>query len=111
MTIPNAVRAGALMADAVIDIAADTTDHDVATVRVGVLEFLRVHAARIEAAPDEAELVQAYRDWLDVAVELYSTGEYSLVRDYLRRGALLRAELDLVTVVQVPDDGVPAAVA
>jgi hypothetical protein len=70
-------------------------DLDAAVLRVGVLEFLRVHASRVQANGGDAKLVDAYRSWLDSAVEVYATGKEDLVPEYMRRAGLLTAELEL----------------
>jgi hypothetical protein len=103
MSTEQMVKIGALTANAAIDLAADTEDGKVAGMRLGLLEFLRLHAAEIPDTPQSHDLLAAYRDWLQTAVDLYSTGDLSLIRDYMRRGALLRAELSLA------EDEVPAA--
>jgi hypothetical protein len=95
MSVHDMVKIGALAANAVIDLAADTEDGEVAGLRLGLLEFLRLHAANIKETDEVPELLGAYRDWLRTAVDLYSTGDLSLLREYMRRGALLRAELEL----------------
>lgn len=96
MSVAEMVRIGSATAQTVIDAAARSESVDVATLRAGVLEFLRAHAAQVSATDEEPELLIAYRDWLEIAVTLYSTGDETKVREYMHRGAVLGAELDLV---------------
>src|SRR5262249_45162301 len=70
-------------------------DPDAALMRIGVLVYLSTHASRVEAQGDDAKLVEAYRAWLEIAVEGYSKGEGDLVPEYMRRAGLLTAELEL----------------
>ncbi len=103
------IKVGAWTAQAVIEAASEQVGNtDAAALRVGVLEFLRVYAD--QAAPDESDLplLTAYRDWLDTAVALYSSGDESKVREYARRGALVSAELELVSARAGQSDGEPS---
>ena len=110
MSIVRLVEVGAASAQAAVETAAASGgDPDAAVMRVGVLEFLRVHASRVEAEAEDAKLVDAYRSWLEIAVEIYSTGDEALVPEYTRRGALLSAELELAAaraggMLSVPAD-------
>jgi hypothetical protein len=89
------VELGAAVAQTAIETAAATPgDDDAALLRLGVLEFLRAYAESIHTESDEEPLVRAYQDWLKTAVELYSTGDESLVPKYMRRGEALRSELE-----------------
>jgi hypothetical protein len=94
LSINKMIDVGAAAAQAAI--AATTVDPDAAALRVGVLEFLRVYAAEVPPAPEYADLLAAYREWLDTAVALYSTGDETKVREFMRRRAVLGAEMDLV---------------
>lgn len=93
MSTDRMIDVGVAAAQAAI--GATGTDPDAAALRVGVLEFLRVYAADVEPAPEHANLLAAYRDWLATAVTLYSTGDEAKVREYMHRGAILSAELEL----------------
>ncbi len=96
MTILRLIEVSAASARAAIDTAsANPSDGDAAVMRVGILEYVRLHASRIEAKGDDAELLKAYRAWLDTAVDVFSTGQEELIPDYLRSGALFAAELQL----------------
>jgi hypothetical protein len=96
VSIHRIVEVGAATAQAAINTAARSGgDPDAALLRVGVLEFLRVHASRVSAPPDDRDLVDAYRDWLETAVALYSAGDEAKVREYMRQGAILAAEIAL----------------
>ena len=96
MSIFRLVQVSFASAQAAIDTASAVPgDADAAVMRVGVLEFLRVHASRVEAERDDARLVNSYRAWLEIAVEVYSSGKEDLVPEYMRRGGLLTAELEL----------------
>lgn len=91
------VQVGTATAQASIDMAARTPgDPDAGALRAGLLEFLRVHATEVSADPGTENLLDAYRAWLETAVNLYSTGDESQVREFMRRGALLGAEYDLL---------------
>jgi hypothetical protein len=96
MSILGLVQVSFASAKAAIDTAtAVPGDPDAAVIRVGVLEFLRVHASRVQAKGDDAKLVDAYRAWLEIAVEVYGTGKEDLVPEYMRGAGLLTAELEL----------------
>lgn len=96
MTILRLIEVSAASAKAAIDTASvEPPDTDAAIIRVGVLEFLRLHASRVEAQGDDADLLKAYSAWLDMAVEVFSTGREELVPDYMRSAGLFTAELEL----------------
>jgi hypothetical protein len=96
MTILGLIRVGAACAQAAVDAEAHSEPGADATVlRLGVLEFLRLHAGRLEAAAGDRDLLDAYQAWLEIAVAFYSSGNQELVPDYVRRGSLLTAEFDL----------------
>ena len=60
-----------------------------------MLAFLHSHASQVDADPDAGDLLIAYREWLDTAIELFSTGDEARIRDYMRRGAVLGAEMEM----------------
>lgn len=95
MTILRLIEVSAASARAAIDTASADPDPDAIVMRVGVLEFLRLHASRVEAQGDDAELLQAYREWLDMAAGMFSTGREDLVREYMRSAGVFSAELEL----------------
>lgn len=95
MIIRHLVRVGALTAQSAISEAAEPADLGAAELRVGVLAFLASHAGSLAADPTEGMLLDAYRGWLEVAGRLYWTGDRTLVREYMHRGAILSAELEL----------------
>jgi hypothetical protein len=101
LSINKMVDVGAAAAQAVI--AATTVDPDAAALRVGVLEFLRVYANDVPPTPEFTDLLTAYREWLDVAVALYSTGDETKVREFVRSRAVLGAEMDLVAARSTVD--------
>lgn len=104
MSIVRAIEVGAATAQTVIEISANAgADPDVAGLRVGVLELLRLHASEATAEPGYDDLLAAYRGWLETAVALYNTGDESKIREYMHRGAVLSAELDMAAAgVGVP---------
>ena len=96
MTILGLIRVGAACAQAAVDTEAhNELGADATALRVGVLEFLRLYAGRLEAPAGDPHLLGAYQAWLEIAVALYSSGNQELVPDYVRRGSLLTAEFDL----------------
>lgn len=96
MSTVEMVKVGALTAQAVIDAAAEQNGSaEAGALRIGVLEFLRLYGAEVAAESSYTELLDAYRDWLETAVALFGTGDRSHLREYLRRGAILTAELEL----------------
>jgi hypothetical protein len=96
MSIFRLVEVSVASAQAAVNTAtAAAGDPDAAVMRIGILEFLRVHASRVEAEGDDARLIGAYRGWLEIAVEVYSIGNEDLIPEYMRRAGLLSAELEL----------------
>lgn len=96
MSIEAMIQVGTSTAQAAIDTAARAGDDgDVAAFRTDLLEFLRVRASQA-TANGNTELLDAYRGWLDVAVNFYGTGDPAKIREYVHRGAALSAELGLV---------------
>lgn len=100
MSLTRLVTVGAATADAAIAAASSDNDVDAAVLRAGVLVFLRAHAAEIApeaATAEDAELLQAYQEWLETAVQYFGDGDAKQIREYTRRAALLSAELNLAT--------------
>lgn len=95
MTVGSSVRVGTAAAQATIDAAAVETDADALMLRVGVLQFLQLHARDVLRAEPGDDLADAYRAWLDVAVMLYSGSAEVTMRDYAQAAARLNAELEL----------------
>ncbi|MGH3645825.1 MAG: hypothetical protein ACRDTM_01385 [Micromonosporaceae bacterium] len=92
------VEVGAAAAQAAIRVATGSDgDSDAGALCVGLLEFLRVHAVEVAEGGEYPDLLDAYREWLEITVEMYSTGDESKVREYTRRGAILGAEIDLAS--------------
>jgi D-alanyl-D-alanine dipeptidase len=88
------VELGAMTAQAAVQTAVGSGDRDATLVRLALLEMLRTYASRVEAEGEEAELLQAYRDWLATAIEFFSTGDDALVPEYMRQGEALGVALD-----------------
>lgn len=98
MSISRMIEVGAATAQVAIQTAADSGgDADAALLRVGVLEFLRAYAARFTPNGGEESVLAAYKDWLDVAVRLYSQGDESLVDEFIERAETLAGELHPVS--------------
>ncbi|MBM7046598.1 MULTISPECIES: hypothetical protein [Rhizobium] len=98
MSILRLIEVSVASAKAAIDTAStppSDADADAAIMRFGVLEFLRVHALSVEAQGNDADLLKAYRAWLETAVGVFSTGRQDLVPDYMRSAGLFTAELEL----------------
>ena len=96
MSVFRLVQVSVASAQAAINTASAWPDDADATVmRVGVLEFLRAHASRVEAQGDDVMLIASYREWLEIAVAVYSTGKEEYIPEYMRRAGLLTAELEL----------------
>lgn len=86
-------------------------DVDAAVLRVAILDFLRQYASGIDVEGTDVDLLAAYRDWLEVAVRLWGTGDEALVSEYVRRGAILTAEMELAAAREsgrLSPGGVPA---
>ena len=99
MSTLNLVRVGVTTARAAIDAAAAIEpDLGAAQVRLGVLAFLHSHSGSVAAEPGREHLVTAYREWLDTATALFSEGGEGLAREYMRRGAVLGAEIELAGI-------------
>jgi hypothetical protein len=107
MIVRHLIRVGALTAQSAINEAAVPADLGAAELRVGVLAFLASHAGSLSAESREGVLLDAYRNWLEVAGRLYRTGDQTLIREYMHRGAILSAELELAEAG--PEGNVDAA--
>lgn len=98
MSTLRMVQVGITAAQAAIDTAGQYPDDlDAAQLRVGVLAFLHSHAVSAPADPGSENLLAAYHDWLDTATSLFSTGDSAMIREYMRRGGILGAEVEIST--------------
>lgn len=94
MSVLEIVQVGAATAKTAIDAADEVAGVDAHIIRLGILHFLHEHALTLAAELD-AQLLQAYRSWLGVALEMYRKDGLVRIPDYMRAAGLLNAELQL----------------
>lgn len=108
MSILRAVQVGAATAQAAID-AVEQFGADAHTLllRLGVVGLLQIQLEDMTAEGDEAPLLDAYRNWIGVAVRYYGPNPEADLREYMQAAASLSVELNIASMRQpsASDDG------
>jgi hypothetical protein len=115
MSILPAVQVGATTAQAAIDAVEQFgADANTLLLRLGVVKLLDIQQEGLNAEAEEEPLLEAYRNWIDVALRYYAPDPDADLREYVQASAMLSAELRIASLRQPSpgDDGVvPTATA
>jgi oligoendopeptidase F len=115
MSILRAVQVGATTAQAAIDAVEQFgADANTLLLRLGVVKLLNIQQEDLNAETEEEPLLNAYRNWIDVALRYYAPDPDADLREYVQASAMLSAELRIASLRQPSpgDDGaVPTATA
>jgi hypothetical protein len=112
MTVLRAVQVGTATAQAAIDAVEQYgADADTLVLRLGVVQLLKLQQEDMAGEDEDAYLIEAYRNWIGVALRYYGPEPDATLREYARASATLSAELQIAAVrPPVPgDDGAAAS--
>jgi hypothetical protein len=106
MSLLSLVQVGVTTGQAAIN-AVDQygADEDTLVLRLSVIRLLLVQQEDVTADGDEKFLLDAYRDWLNVAARYLEPGSDATEREYSRAAAILLAELRLAGAAASADPG------
>jgi hypothetical protein len=96
MSLLPLVQVGTTTGQAVIDAVEQFgADQDTLPLRLSVIRLLLLQQEELSATGDEKILLDAYRDWLNVAARYLGPQPGATSREYARAAAILLAELRL----------------
>ena len=98
MTTLRAVQVGAETAQAAIDaVERFGLDGETALIRFGIVQLLQLQANDLPAEGEDAHLLDAYQQWIAVALRYYAPHPDADNREYAHAAAILSAELQLAS--------------
>jgi len=96
MSTLRAVQVGAETAQSAIDaVERFGLDGETALIRFGVVQLLQLQADDLAAEGEDAHLLEAYQQWIAVALRYYAPDPDADNREYAHAAAILSAELQL----------------
>ena len=101
MSVLPMVQVGVTAAQAAVDAVEQFgADADTLLLRVGVVQLLKFQVEDMNAEGEDAPLLDAYRNWIDVALRYYGPDPDADLREYIRTSAILTAELRIASLRQ-----------